>query len=427
MTRVGGTWKPAKQMWTKVAGTWKKVFDLEIADPFDGSGSLDGQFTPGSAKWKVYSGSFTKGSGNATAGALNSVAGIETGTSENIELEIDPANANESGTGVAFWIQDQSNWWGAQSFYQAYSFTNAPTSGTNNFVCSSQFFNAAPAKNADTTVTNHNFTQNSTVLSNGKNYQTGTKRCNTGNWGTFSETGSGCISSCTEFGPVSGTSCQPNGSFANVRNCGNACNNCANTTFPTNTGSGSGCPTSSATSNSVCSSTGLLLTFTSYSCTTNTVPGTFIGCTHTPASSTGQFATNLTSFDGRGNTEPCLGTTLRTCSPSVQFFTIPGTTVNSTFRQTKLVRSFAGTVSDIPGTVNNIGDANTIGGMAVQLYSNQVIVRSYSGAGKSGTAYPSQTYSIGPGTAKGTKHGIVVSGVPTGQGYNISRFKATLI
>jgi hypothetical protein len=111
----------------------------------------------------------------------------------------------------------------------------------------------------------------------------------------------------------------------------------------------------------------------------------------------------------------------------VQNFVIPGNTVNSTFRQTKLIRSVGGTVSDVSGTINNIGDANTIGGMTVQLYSNQVIVRPYSAGSKGGTAFPAQTYSIPAGITKGTKHGIVVSGVPTSQGYNISRFKATLI
>ena len=118
--RVAGQWKPCKQMYAKVNGVWKITFDITEADPFDGSGSLSGQLTPGYAPWDVISGTWTE-SGGSVAASDNSdrVAALETGL-ENVEVEIDRTTAATGGTGVAFWIQDQSNWWGVRAYTEEY-------------------------------------------------------------------------------------------------------------------------------------------------------------------------------------------------------------------------------------------------------------------------------------------------------------------
>lgn len=434
MTRVSGTWKPAKQVWTKVGGQWKKVFDLETADPFDGSGNLDGQDTPGFAPWKVYNGSWTKSGGNAVAGSLNSVAGIETGISENIELEID-VNASESGAGTAFWIQDQSNWWGAQTFYQTYSFTNSPTTVFYNYSCSTTFYTVTPTTN---TPTNPTISGNVTVVSNyssvGTNFSTGSKTCTASKTvSAYTANSTGCTSSCTVVNaPAFGATCNNPGRVFPVTNCGTSCSNC---TLPSPTSStgpafiiGNNCPPFSTSPGFICSGTVAVYNSATYSCTTTPgTPGNVTGCTHAVSVFVGPNAANITSFDGRSYNAPCNNAVSYSCTLSPGSITTPGNTITSTSKQTRLIRSISGSVSPVPGTENNIGDGNNIGGMVTRITPTQVRVTAYSGAARSGTTFPTQTYSIGPGTSKGTKHGILVSGVPTSQTYSISRFKATLI
>lgn len=126
--RVSGTWRPCKQMYAKVNGVWKIVFDLTEPDPFDGSGLLSDALTPGYVPWEVVSGTWTKSGGNVSSSdASDRVAAVETGL-ENIEVEIDRTTAATGGDGVAFWIQDQSNWWGVRAYTEEYF---VPFSGTN--------------------------------------------------------------------------------------------------------------------------------------------------------------------------------------------------------------------------------------------------------------------------------------------------------
>lgn len=124
--RVSGQWKPCKQMYAKVGGVWKITFDITAADPFDGTGSLDGQLTPGYAPWEVISGTWTESGGNVSSSDTSDrVAALETGLTD-VEVEIDRTTAATGGDGVAFWIQDQSNWWGVRAYTEEYfvPFTN---------------------------------------------------------------------------------------------------------------------------------------------------------------------------------------------------------------------------------------------------------------------------------------------------------------
>lgn len=136
--RVSGQWKPCKQMYAKVGGVWKITFDITAADPFDGTGSLDGQLTPGYAPWEVISGTWTESGGNVSSSDTSDrVAALETGLTD-VEVEIDRTTAATGGDGVAFWIQDQSNWWGVRAYTEEYfvpftNFTYYPFNCTDSF------------------------------------------------------------------------------------------------------------------------------------------------------------------------------------------------------------------------------------------------------------------------------------------------------
>jgi hypothetical protein len=438
MTRVSGTWKPAKQVWTKVNGEWKKIFDLETEDPFDGSGNLDGQDTPGYAPWKTYKGSWSKSGGSVTAGSLDSVAGIETGVSDNLEIEID-INASQSGAGTAFWIQDQNNWWGAQTFYQQYSFTNAPTTTFYNYSCNATYYNVTTNFNTPTPGNAASYFMNVSESVNysavGQNFSYGYRECrDNGTVSGYTAISTGCTGSCSTLsGPSQGSACGPPGGLFYIRNCGSTCANCTvPTPFSTSFSlTGSNCISGTTNSGSLCSGTVSSSYSSSYSCTFNPgspeTPGTPLGCTHTVSSNAGPFLSNSTGQDFRSFTPPCAGSTVFSCTPSPSSITTPGNTVTSTFKQTRLIRSVGGTVSAVSGTVNNIGDGNNIGGLVTRITPTQVRTTAYSSAARTGTAFPSQTYTIPSGISKGTKHGIMVSGVPNNQTYSISRFKATMI
>ena len=431
VTRIGGTWRPCKQVWTKVGSEWKKVFDLELADPFDGSGALHLQETPGGAPWQDPAGRFTKSGGSAVASQLNSVASIETGLDAGIEIEADFTDNNSAGTGVAFWIQDQSNWWGAHSFYQNYSFFNAPVNSAYYHECEdlTRLHNASfnPA-----TVSGKNVWETRYFLAN----QSGTYRsyirrfCRAGGTlgpGTNQEAFA-CVYPCVDtYGGQVGEPCNaPLYSY----NCGNTCSNAPCVAPPTawsgwSIGANTPCPTGGFGTYRTDGGTCIVGYTYTYDCSPNFNAASCSYLTSRVGFSWTRYASDL-SFDNRNYTPPCSPQYTRTCVASFFPFTIPGNLVNSTYRQTKLVRSQSGFVSDVSGTVNNIGDGNRIGGMVAQITPSQVRVTAYQGAARNSTSFPTQVYNIPFGTTKGTKHGIIVSGTPASQGYAISRFKVTV-
>lgn len=428
LTRIGGTWRPAKQMWTKINNEWKKIFDLELNENFDGAGDLDGQSTPGNSIWKTYRGSWSKSGGLVTAGELNSVAGIETGTNQDISLEIDSSSTSQAGHGVAFWIQDQSNWWGAQTFYETFTFTNAPNSPfsiTYNHSCQYITYTSTATQQFLGFNVYQVVTQN--INPTGVNFSYGVRNCRAnGTLSGYTALSTGCTDSCSpQSAPGAGSPCT---SAVYVTNCGTSCTNCVGGGTSTGTFFSSTCPT--PTSNTGGNLPNCTTTFSvNYSCSSVFGPST---CVHNVAFSSSPYATqsdiSSSNLPNSPTTPPCSPATAVSCvsSPSSVFIPgTPGTTVTSTRRQTRLIRSQSGSVSTVSSTTSpDYGGA--IGSLEVTLEPSSIKTRAYSGFNKSGTAYPTQTYSIPAGVAKGTKHGIVVSGTPSNQGYSISRFKATL-
>jgi len=427
-TRIGGTWRPCKQMWTKVDNQWKKVFDLELPDTFAGSGNLDGQLLPGNSVWKTYRGTWTKGSNTTTADAINSVAGIETGVSQNIRLEVDPSSSAQAGHGVAFWIQDQSNWWGAQTFYETFTFTNSPTSITYNHFCTS-----SPRQGSVVFVAGPVFVQGTLtvgLIATGTNFSEGTRNCRGDKtYGTvsFANGASGCgPSPCSPAGTGAGFG-NPCNAPLFVKNCGTTCTNCSapgpGINFSETLPSGSPCPAPAFGQGFISPTCANFFSF-SYSCSSG--GESFCSYAYVPP------FTNFVTFSDQSfsnpvpTTPPCPNNVDIVCSAQQQTVTFPGNTVTNTSRRTRIIRSQLGVVSTVSGTTSP-DTGGLIGSIETTLEPSNVRVRTYSGANRTGTAYPIQTYSIPSGTPKTTKHGIVVSGTPTSQGFAISRFKATLI
>lgn len=426
MTRIGGTWKPCKQIWTKVNGEWKIVYNLLAEDPFNGSGDLNQSETPGNVIWDTVRGSWVRSGGNAVAGSLNSVAGIETGVSEGIEIEIDTGNREQAGTGTAFWIRDQNNWWGAQVYYEFYNY-NIPQQ--YNVSCDNIAYGVTfiPSTYANTFVSAYRSYQ---ALFPMGTYQA-TKRgfCRGGGlMGAIVDDGGSCVGYCYD-GPniPTGTPCSPRGSPIYWFNCSafGTCGCSGSAPSPSNS--------SFSRNDGLCPAAIADFTYTSPTC------GYFwtinVSCTNNSNAAFCNYNFAAAGFNGRYNnfspaffSQPfCQNGFEVRCRSEVFPFSIPA---SSTYRQTRLLRTVNGSTSVV--AVNNIGvdpageSTRRIGGLVTQLNPTQVKVTAYSYGAKTGTAYPTQTYNIPSSTQKGTKHGILVSGVPTSQGYSISRFKVTL-
>lgn len=425
MTRIGGTWKPCKQIWTKVDGQWKIVYNLLEADPFNGSGDLNQSETPGNVIWDTISGSWIRSGGNAVAGSLNSIAGIETGVSEGIEIEIDTGNNEQAGTGTAFWIRDQNNWWGAQVYYEFYNY-NIPQQ--YNVTCDDRTygFTNVPSTYKDTYWTaTTNYTGN---YPDGR-YQAGKLGFCRANltMGAINDGPGSCQNPCYD-GPniPSGSYCGQPGVVIVWYNCSinTDCGCPAGGPGPSFAGSGTSsfCPFGSSTGTRI-SPTCIQYFQTNYSCTDN-FNAAFCNYNFTGSNFEGRYNTFAPSFFSQPY---CANGSERRCRSEVWTFSIPA---SSTYRQTRLLRNLNGSTNVL--AVNNIGvdpageTTRRIGGLVTELTPTQVRVTAYSTGAKTGTTYPTQTYNIPSGTIKGTKHGILVSGVPTNQGYSISRFKVTL-
>lgn len=452
--RVSGTWRPCKQIYSKVGGVWKIVFDLTTADTFDGSGSLGGSLTPGNVVWQSINGSFTRSSGNAVAdSASERIAAIETGT-ENVEVEIDRPVAATGGTGVAFWIQDQLNWWGVRAYTEEYfvpftNFTYYPWTCTN--TNKTRTVNTVPSSYFAGNYVSCYYvaTQSFASVTSSTNRFTSTEVCRTCscNGNLNSNCSFGGLFPGGSFCPASGacsttnyanSSCTVNtkGTFCRVSSCGSACGNCTPTSsfcVPAGSfiGNSPNCPSPTA------------FTATSGQCTCSYPTNyanfpNFTGATFTPAScscsDTAGSSSNFLSFTDSpinapacSNTQPCSTnnpTTFfftRTCAPCTSGCTTSFSGANAAyFKRGQIVRKSSGTFSVI--TNQDFGD---VGNLYAYTSGNTIGFRQYSGEGRTGSASNVVTYDAGAAT-KGTKHGILVTSVPYTQSFSISRFKANL-
>jgi hypothetical protein len=114
--KIGSTWHQAIFIYTKVNGTWRQGFAANVEDTFNradqtGLGTTSNFVTTWTAQrqvWNIVSNQATTAA-DPTTYPLATVASPRQIT--DYELHID--NINGAGTGVAFWVTDLNNWWGA--------------------------------------------------------------------------------------------------------------------------------------------------------------------------------------------------------------------------------------------------------------------------------------------------------------------------
>lgn len=451
-TRISGTWRPCKQVYAKVGGVWKIVFDITQDETFDGSGSLSGALTPGYAPWEVLSGTWTKSGGSVSASDASSrSAALLTGT-ENVEVEIDRPTVASGGDGVAFWIQDQSNWWGVRAYTEQYyvpftNYTFYPYNCTDTYTY--RAVTLVPGNTNTGNIAGYNWTSSqpfANVTANSNRYNstetcrtcscTGTLNSNCSFGGLFAgPTTCPFTGACATVANYANATCTVNtkGTFCRVSSCGGVCGSCTPTS--------SYCPTGSSFygSNVTCPPTGsgslssgqCTCTYpTYYSCTAYFNAGTTNPATCS-CSDTFQSSSNYVSFVSTNqaaptcpSTSPCGSSfyyTSRTCSPcsSGCTFSYSGANV-AYYKRGQIIRQNAGSLSVI--TNQDFGD---VGNLYAYTSGNVIGFRQYSAAGKTGTVGNLVTYDAGAVT-KGSKHGIIVTAVPYTQSYSISRFKVTI-
>lgn len=433
MARVSGSWRPCKQMWTKVDGIWRIAFDLTEPDPFDGTGALEQ--TPGNVPWEQLSGTWTKSSGVVSANdANNRVASIDAGTTD-ITINVDSNDANTAGEGIAFWIQDQLNWWGLKKFYNYFSFTTPSNQAYNHF--------------CNVTVENQNLTSQTKVRSfaysayysysvAGYNYRNNTFQqrfcsCTNGNVtqniNDFPQPNA-CIGLCTsnEFPTCSKTSCGSQYRYVCGAVGGCASGNCPSPTYEPLAGSfgpadcstplGSQCPSNFTSFFNTSGNAGAFCSgsfTTGYGCTFQTCNS----CTYSPS-----FTFSSTYFSAQTGNKNCTGpagtTAVYTFSCTPQSIPLPPNTTFVYQTQLQLIRSQSGSVN-----VVNSQSYSNMGNVYASTSGNTITARAYSSTGQSGTLYGPWTYDAGS-VPKGNKHGILISSVPYQQTYSLSRFKADL-
>lgn len=451
--RVSGSWRPCKQIYTKVNGQWKIAFDLTAADPFDGSGNLSGSLTPGYVPWEGVNGSFTRSSGNAVADSTSErIAAIETGV-ENIEVEIDRPTAASGGTGVAFWIQDQSNWWGVRAYTEEYfvPFTNFTYYPFNCYATNwNRTVNTVPGNAIPGNYVSCYYvaTQSPTAAASNTNRFTSIQTCRTCscNGNLNNNCSFAGLSPGPNFCPGSGacsttsfanSSCTVNtkGTFCRVSSCGSACGSCSpNTTCVTGgpfIGNSVNCPSPTTFT----ASSGACTCFypTNYTNYPNFNPSPGNNAATCSCSDTQTGASNFLAFFSTNagtptcvNTQPCstYNTTQffqRTCVPCSSGCTTSFSGANAAYyKRAQVVRKVGGTFSVISN--QDFGD---VGNLYAYTSGNIIGFRQYSGEGRTGNSSNVQTFDAGA-VSKGTKHGILVTAVPYTQSFSISRFKANL-
>lgn len=430
--RVNGSWRPCKQIWVKANGTWRVAFDLTEPDPFDVAGTLTQ--TPGNVPWEQLSGTWTASSSIAIASdANNRIASIDAGTTD-ITINVDATDVNFAGEGVAFWIQDQLNWWGLKTFYNYFSFTTPSnqsynhfcnaTGETQNLTNTTRLAQVNASQFQSFSVTGYNYIENRFL----------TRFCCCTN-GTVTIGANcpyvgcsiSCLSSCSGFN-FPGCSKSSCGS-QNQRFCAGACasGNCPSPVFtPNQTFNNHTCAAAQNTCPSSGNSTGNLngnlgarcsnSYNVTYSCNFQTCATCTYSIAHPPFSGF-YFAAQPSNKNCTG---PAGSSYVVTYSCTAVSNPLPPNTTFVYETQLQLIRSQS-------GSVNTIGTQSysNMGNVYASTSGSVVVARAYASAGQSGTLYGPWTYDAG-NVSKGTKHGILISSVPYQQTFSLSRFKADL-
>lgn len=120
--KTTGSWSPAKQVFAKVNGTWQTVYTSAISDNFNRADSATLGVVPDSDyAWNDRRGLWQISGSAAYSSSLESsypIADVDFST-QNVVIQatINPSATSQSsgkyGGGIAFWIVDSDNWWGA--------------------------------------------------------------------------------------------------------------------------------------------------------------------------------------------------------------------------------------------------------------------------------------------------------------------------
>jgi len=133
--KVGGTWKKAAAGYVKVSGAWKQWYASSVVDDFNrANASTLGTASDGFTTWTTTRGAWGIASNvasSSTTASSYALATVPSPTlSANYTVSVDvPANA---GPGVAFWVTDANNWWGATTNITSTTSYSCPSGGTYN-------------------------------------------------------------------------------------------------------------------------------------------------------------------------------------------------------------------------------------------------------------------------------------------------------
>lgn len=111
--KVDGQWKTVTSAYTKIGGTWRQWYASKIQDSFNRTSTSSGLGSADSGQpWTALRGNWrVGGSNNAISDDSASsypIASINLGSS-NISAKVEVSE----GTGIAFWVSDSANWFGA--------------------------------------------------------------------------------------------------------------------------------------------------------------------------------------------------------------------------------------------------------------------------------------------------------------------------
>lgn len=151
--KTSNSWTSAKQVFAKVNGTWQTVYTSSISDNFNRANSANlGNVPDTDFTWTQTDGSWSINTNrveSVTSAASYPMIDVNFNT-QNVALGV---NINATGTsqasgkygaGIAFWIVDATNWWGA--------FNDVVLTGTTTFTCASTF-NGKPLQSGQGTAT----------------------------------------------------------------------------------------------------------------------------------------------------------------------------------------------------------------------------------------------------------------------------------
>lgn len=134
--KVSGTWKPAVVGYVKVNGAWRIWHSTNVSDNFNRTNSATlGVASNGFSVWNTVRGSWgvasnqANSSSSGTTYALSYVQVLKSSTDLTVKVDM-PSGV---GTGLAFWVQDADNWWGAQTWEN----TTTTSSGCGCYYCAS--------------------------------------------------------------------------------------------------------------------------------------------------------------------------------------------------------------------------------------------------------------------------------------------------